>query len=175
MVNVSLVFKNTMNIFSLVVLKFSVCSSTILGPGKTLFYWPLVWKAKAILWPLWWNSPWVLVSSNKRLEPKWAWVSELRWLVSRTPEGLPSSTAARWYRNGQGPSPLFTPQWEKKKKLIANRNAGASVGTQIMSCGHLPGFSQCSLEPGGLNPLSGEDPFLQRTPPYSKPERSNQQ
>lgn len=148
--------------FSLVVLKFTVCPSTIFKPVKTLFYWPLAWKAKDISRPLWWNSPWVLVNSNKRLEPKWAWVSQLRWLVSRTPESLPSSTAAPWCSNSQEPSPLITPQWERKKQLIANRNAGASVGTQIMSRGHLPclGFSQCSLDPGELSPVIGDVPLF---------------
>lgn len=118
--------------------------------------------AKAISRPLWWNSPWALVNSNKRFEPKWAWVSQFRWLVSRTPESLPSSTAAPWRSNGQEPSPLITPQWERKKKLIANRNAGASVGTQIMSRGHLPrlGFSQRSLDPGGLSPVIGDVPLF---------------
>lgn len=79
--------------------------------------------------------------------------------MSRTPERLPSIIAAPRCSEGQGLSPRF----EKKKKLNANRNAVAGVGTQIMSRRHhLPrlGRSQCSLDPGGLNPLTGAVPLF---------------
>lgn len=143
MVNISLV-----NIFSSQVLKSKVCPSTILGPVKTLFYWPLVWKAKAILWPLRWNSPWVLVNSSKTLSENerelasWdGWRAELQRVFLPVPQLAGVATVKAH------PRCLL----HRVREEEANRKAGASVATQIMSRGHLPhlGFSQYSLDRSG--------------------------